>query len=49
MTISSTSRPLAVNIPQSLAANSGKAVIVKPALEILTFGALVLGWMPWAR
>jgi hypothetical protein len=29
------SNPLAVKTPQSFAANSGKAVIVKPALEIL--------------
>src|SRR5262245_22713347 len=37
MTINSTSKPLAVNTPQSLAANSGNAVIVKPALEIRIF------------
>ena len=29
------SNPLAVKMPQSFAANSGKAVMVKPALEIL--------------
>lgn len=36
MTMISTSSPLALNVPQSRAANSGNAVIVKPALEILT-------------
>ena len=34
--MTSISRPLAVNVPHSLAANSGNAVIVKPALEILS-------------
>jgi hypothetical protein len=37
MTISSTSSPLAEKIPQSFAARRGKAVIVNPALEILSF------------
>ena len=36
MTMISTSRPLALNVPQSRAANSGSAVMVRPALEILT-------------
>ena len=33
--MTSMSNPLAAKTPQSFAANSGKAVIVKPALEIL--------------
>ena len=36
MTMISTSRPLALNVPQSRAAKSGSAVMVRPALEILT-------------
>ena len=40
MTINSTSRPLALNVPQSLAAKSGNAVIVKPALEMRTLARL---------
>ena len=36
MTMISMSRPLALNVPQSRAANSGSAVMVRPALEILT-------------
>ena len=36
MRMTSISSPLAVNSPQSLAARSGRAVMVKPALEILS-------------
>ena len=36
MTINSTSKPFALNTPQSFAASSGKAVMVKPALEMRT-------------
>src|SRR5437870_13278557 len=44
MTINSTSIPFAVKIPQSFAAKSGKAVIVKPAFDILTFERR--SWLP---
>ncbi|MBI2531155.1 MAG: hypothetical protein HYW03_02895 [Deltaproteobacteria bacterium] len=37
MRITSTSKPLAVKRPHSLAAKSGRAVMVNPALEILAF------------
>jgi hypothetical protein len=34
MMINSASKPLALNLPQSLAAKSGNAVMVNPALEM---------------
>src|SRR6266545_2935129 len=47
MTINSTSRPFALNTPQSLAAKSGSAVIVKPALEMRTLARL--SWLAAGR
>jgi hypothetical protein len=47
ITISSTSKPLALKTPQSLAARSGKAVIVKPALEMRTLARL--SWLAAGR
>src|SRR3972149_2769134 len=44
--IISMSKPLAVKPPHSLAARSGRAVMVKPALEILAFARC--SWAPKA-
>ena len=43
MTMISTSRLLALKVPQSRAAKSGSAVIVKPALEMRTL--VRLSWL----
>src|SRR5581483_496572 len=44
--MTSISSPLALNSPQSLAASSGSAVMVKPALEILSLGRRSCAWAP---